>query len=159
MSFGVAVMTAGVCYSIAERPGIVPGFIIGYAANQSKAGFLGGLLMAFVIGYFIQWMKTWKLPKWMVGLMPVMIIPVIATFVCGVAFFAIVAKPMAIAMNALQGLDHEPQRRLQVHHRRSYRRRHGLRYGRSVNKTASWQPMHWVLTVSMDQCQPRSSAA
>ena len=68
-------MTAGVCYSIAERPGIVPGFIIGYAANQSKAGFLGGLLMAFVIGYFIQWMKTWKLPKWMVGLMPVMIIP------------------------------------------------------------------------------------
>ena len=25
MSFGVAVMTAGVCYSIAERPGIVPG--------------------------------------------------------------------------------------------------------------------------------------
>ena len=103
MSFGVAVMTAGVCYSIAERPGIVPGFVIGYAANQSKAGFLGGLLMAFVIGYFIQWMKTWKLPKWMVGLMPVMIIPVIATFVCGVAFFAIVAKPMAIAMNALQG--------------------------------------------------------
>ena len=103
MSFGVAVMTAGVCYSIAERPGIVPGFIIGYAANQSKAGFLGGLLMAFVIGYFIQWMKTWKLPKWMVGLLPVMIIPVIATFVCGVAFFAIVAKPMAIAMNALQG--------------------------------------------------------
>ena len=58
MSFGVAVMTAGVCYSIAERPGIVPGFVIGYAANQSKAGFLGGLLMAFVIGYFIQWMKT-----------------------------------------------------------------------------------------------------
>ncbi len=102
MSFGVPVMTAGVCYSIAERPGIVPGFIIGYAANMSKAGFLGGLLMAFVIGYLILWMKTWKLPKWMVGLMPVMIIPVLATLISGVLFFAVVCKPMAMLMNALQ---------------------------------------------------------
>ncbi len=102
MSFGVAVMTAGVAYSISERPGIVPGFIIGYVANQAKAGFLGGLVMAFVIGYFVNWMKTWKLPKWMVGLMPVMIIPVIATLVCGIGFFVVLAKPMAWAMSAIQ---------------------------------------------------------
>ena len=64
MDFAVAVMTAGVSYSIAGRPGIVPGLVIGYCSAQSKAGFLGGLLMAFIIGWFVNWMKTWKLPKW-----------------------------------------------------------------------------------------------
>lgn len=102
MSFGVAVMTAGVAYSISERPGIVPGFIIGFVCNESKAGFLGGLLMGFVIGYTINWMKTWKLPKWMVGLMPVMIIPVLATFVLGAAYLLILMKPMAMVMTAIQ---------------------------------------------------------
>lgn len=102
MGFAVAVMAAGVAYSIAERPGIVPAFIIGFAANTGKAGFLGGLVMAFIIGYFINWMKTWKLPKWMVGLMPVMIIPVIATLVCGVFYFVVINTPFSIAMTALQ---------------------------------------------------------
>lgn len=102
MGFAVAIMTAGVAYSISERPGIVPGFIIGYAANTGKAGFLGGLVMAFVIGYFINWMKTWKMPKWMVGLMPVMIIPVLATFVCGFIYFVFINTPFAYAMTALQ---------------------------------------------------------
>ncbi len=102
MGFAVAVMTAGVAYSIAERPGIVPGFIIGYAANTGKAGFLGGLVMAFIIGYFVNWMKTWKLPKWMVGLMPVMIIPVISTFVCGLIYFIVINTPFSYAMTALQ---------------------------------------------------------
>ena len=31
--------------------------------------------MAFIIGNFVNWMKTWKLPKWCEGLMPVMFIP------------------------------------------------------------------------------------
>ncbi|MFQ8582511.1 MAG: hypothetical protein ACLSA6_08220 [Holdemania massiliensis] len=56
MSFGVR-STAGVCYSIAERPGIVPGFIIGICGKPVESR-LWRLLMAFVIGYFIQWMKT-----------------------------------------------------------------------------------------------------
>ena len=73
MDFAVAVMTAGAAYSIAGRPGIVPGMVIGYCSSQSKAGFLGGMLMAFIIGYVVNWMKGWKLPKWCEGLKPVMI--------------------------------------------------------------------------------------
>jgi len=102
MSFGVAVMTAGVAYSIADRPGIVPAFIVGYICNESKSGFLGGLLMGFVIGYFVNWMKTWKLPKWMVGLMPVLIIPVTTTLVLGVGYFIVLAQPLAFLMDSLQ---------------------------------------------------------
>lgn len=102
MSFGVAVMTAGIAYSISDRPGIVPGFIIGYTANVAKTGFLGGLLMGFIIGYFILWMKTWKLPKALAGLMPVLIIPLTVTFVCGLMFLGVFMAPLAAIMTALQ---------------------------------------------------------
>ncbi len=102
MNFAVAVMTAGVAYAIAGRPGIVPAFVIGYAAAQSKAGFLGGLLMGFVIGYAVLWMKGWKLPKWCKGLLPVLFIPVLATFVCGMLFTVVLMRPMAAAMEAFK---------------------------------------------------------
>ncbi len=102
MNFAVAIMTGYLAFSIAGRPGIVPGMIIGYTCAMSKAGFLGGLLMGFIIGYFILWMKTWKLPKWMQGLMPVMIIPVVATFVCGMLFLVVFCIPLAWVMEVFQ---------------------------------------------------------
>lgn len=102
MSFAVAVLTAGIAYSLAGRPGVVPGLIIGYACTMTKAGFLGGLLMGFVIGYFIIWMKTWKVPKWFAGLMPVMVIPVIATLFCGMLFLGVFAQPIAYVMDVFK---------------------------------------------------------
>ena len=60
MGFAVAVMAAGTSYSIAGRPAIVPGLILGYVASETKAGFLGGLLIAFIIGIFINWIKKFK---------------------------------------------------------------------------------------------------
>lgn len=102
MGFAVAVMTAGIAYSLAGRPGIVPGLVIGYACAISKAGFLGGLLMGFVIGYFVLWMKTWKTPKWFAGLMPVMVIPVLGTLVCGMLFLGVFAQPMAFIMDSFK---------------------------------------------------------
>lgn len=41
MSFAVAVMTAGTSYSIAGRPAIVPGLVLGFLATETKAGFIG----------------------------------------------------------------------------------------------------------------------
>lgn len=102
MSFACAVLAAGIAYSMADRPGIVPAFIIGYTANVAKAGFLGAMLMAFVVGWIVKWMETWKMPKALQGLMPVMIIPVLATLISGALFFWIVCKPMAMAMDGIQ---------------------------------------------------------
>ena len=52
-------------------------------------------LMAFIIGWFVNWMKTWKLPKWCEGLMPVMFIPVLSTLVCGMIFLCVFSIPLA----------------------------------------------------------------
>ena len=102
MSFACAVLAAGIAYSMADRPGIVPAFILGYTANVAKAGFLGAMLMAFVVGWIVKWMESWKMPKALQGLMPVMIILVLATLVSGALFFWIVCKPMAMAMDGIQ---------------------------------------------------------
>ncbi|NLH64309.1 MAG: PTS fructose transporter subunit IIC [Erysipelotrichaceae bacterium] len=102
MSFACAVLAAGIAYSMADRPGIVPAFILGYTANVAKAGFLGAMLMAFVVGWIVKWMEGWKMPKALEGLMPVMIIPVLSTLIAGALFFWIVCKPMALCMDAIQ---------------------------------------------------------
>ena len=102
MSFACAVLAAGIAYSMADRPGIVPAFIIGYTANVAKAGFLGAMLRAFIVGFIVRWMEKWKLPKALQGLMPVLIIPVLATLISGALFFMILCRPMALAMEAIQ---------------------------------------------------------
>lgn len=94
MSFVVPVLTAGIAYSIAERPGIAPGLILGQIAVTSKAGFLGGLVAGLVLGYFINWVKTWNLPNWAKGLMPVMIIPFVSSLIVGMAFLLVISKPI-----------------------------------------------------------------
>lgn len=43
MSFVVPVLSAYIAYSIADRPGIAPGLVVGFIANSLKAGFLGGM--------------------------------------------------------------------------------------------------------------------
>lgn len=102
MSFACGVLAAGIAYSMSERPGIVPAFIIGYAANQAKAGFIGAMIMAFIIGWLVNQFKKAKLPQSFMGLMPVLIIPVGVTFIAGVLFFGIACKPMAMGMQAIQ---------------------------------------------------------
>ena len=102
-NWAYAFLCAGIAYSIADRPGIVPGFAIGYfAGGPTKTGFVGAMLMGFLVGYFVKWMKTWKMPKPLQGLMPVLIIPVIATCVATFVFFGVLMKPLSAIMIAFQ---------------------------------------------------------
>ncbi|MBO0456009.1 PTS fructose transporter subunit IIC [Enterococcus hulanensis] len=102
MSFAVAVMTAGTGYSIAGRQAIVPGLILGFVATETKAGFFGGLILAFLIGYVVNFFKKLSVPPWLKGLMPVLIIPVLATFICGMAFLLLLSPPLAFIMDRFQ---------------------------------------------------------
>jgi len=102
-NWAYAFLCAGIAYSIADRPGIVPGFAIGYyAGGPTKTGFVGAMIMGFLIGYFVKWMKTWKLPRALQGLMPVLIIPVVATAVGAFVFFGVFMKPISTLMIAFQ---------------------------------------------------------
>ncbi len=103
----IPVMGAYVAYSIAGRPGLTPGFILGYIANNAigetgaKSGFLGALLMGIIAGYFVQWMKSWKVPNYIKSIMPILIIPLVSTFTLGVAYIYIFAVPLQGLLNWL----------------------------------------------------------
>lgn len=99
MSLVVPVICAAIAYSIADRPAIAPGLILGFVATYTYTGFIGGIVAAFMVGYFVLFLKkNLKLPKSMQGLMPVLIIPMLTTLVCGFAFFTIIGKPIAVFM-------------------------------------------------------------
>src|SRR5215510_5192940 len=48
------VIATGISYSIANKPGIAPGFIIGLTAISIEAGFIGGIIGGFIAGYLAQ---------------------------------------------------------------------------------------------------------
>ena len=52
-----------VAFSIADRPGLVPGMAFGMMASQMSAGFLGALAGGFLAGYIALTLKKIKLPK------------------------------------------------------------------------------------------------
>ena len=98
MSLVVPVITASIAYSIGDRPAIAPGLILGFVCTYISAGFIGGILAAFCVGYFVLFLKKYlKLPKTMQGLMPVLIIPLVTTLVVGFLFFTVIGTPIGLA--------------------------------------------------------------
>lgn len=99
------VIATGISYSIAEKPGIAPGFIVGLIANSIDAGFIGGILGGFVTGYLvIGIIKYLKVPKWMKGLMPTLIIPLVTTLLGGLIMIYVIGTPITLFTQTLTSL-------------------------------------------------------
>ena len=88
-----------ISYSIADRPGIAPGFLMGQIASFLGAGFLGGMILVGYIALFIK--KNLKVPKWAEALMPMMIIPTLSAIIAGLIMFFVIGNPIVWATNAL----------------------------------------------------------
>lgn len=100
-----AVISAAIAYSIADRPGIAPGLLMGMIANSMGAGFLGGMLGGYLAGYFVNFLKkNLHVPKWAEGLMPMMIIPFVASAVVGGFMFFVIGPPIAAASASLTSM-------------------------------------------------------
>jgi len=106
-AFGLMIPVLGgyIAYSIADRPGIVPGFVGGALASTIGAGFLGALLAGFIAGYTVVLIKkVIKLPKSLEGLMPVLIIPVLATLLIGLVMLYLGSPITAVNKAMSDGL-------------------------------------------------------
>ena len=67
--------------------------ILGFICTEIKAGFIGGIVAGFLVGYLVLAVKKYvKLPSAMQGLMPVMVIPVLVTAVASVLMFTVVGS-------------------------------------------------------------------
>ena len=90
------VVSTGVSFAIADKPGIAPGFLVGLISNLIKAGFLGGLLGGYVAGWLtVLIVKSIKVPAWAQGLMPTLIIPFLSSILSGAVMFYILGTPIA----------------------------------------------------------------
>ncbi|QIK82594.1 PTS fructose transporter subunit IIC [Sanguibacter sp. HDW7] len=103
LAFGflVPVLSGYIAYAIADRPGLVPGFVGGAAAGFIGAGFLGGLVTGFAAGFVALWISRWKVAKGVRGIMPVVVIPLLSSLVIGVLMLVLLGRPIAAAMDGL----------------------------------------------------------
>lgn len=105
----IPVLAGYIAYSISGKPALAPGFVLGYLVNNAvnvngtdvSTGFLGAMIMAVLAGYFVKWMKTWKVNSTIQTIMPVLIIPILSTLILGMAYIYILAYPLSLFMNWL----------------------------------------------------------
>lgn len=111
MGLMVPILTAYIAQSIADRPGLVIGFIVGMIANTNGTGFLGGIVGGFLAGGIILLLQRLlkKLPKSLDGLKAIFLLPVLGIFIAGFLMWYISA-PMEFInkalMNFLSGFQH-----------------------------------------------------
>ncbi|RCL02127.1 MAG: fructose-specific IIB component [Candidatus Tokpelaia sp. JSC189] len=101
-SLMVPALAGFIAYSIADRPGIAPGMIGGLLAQNIGAGFLGGIIAGIIAGYTVRLaIRVIRLPRNLQGLMPVLVLPLLATLITGLLMIYAVGAPVAAILNFL----------------------------------------------------------
>ena len=103
LAFGflVPALAGYISFAIADRPGIAPGFTAGAVAVFVGGGFIGGIVGGLIAGFAALWISGWKVPQWFRGLMPVVIIPLLASLIVGLLMFFLLGRPLAAVTSGL----------------------------------------------------------
>ncbi|SOD86143.1 fructose-specific PTS transporter subunit EIIC [Streptomyces sp. Ag109_G2-15] len=98
----IPILSGYIAYAIADRPALVPGMIGGWIANtgalydsQAGAGFIGAIVTGFLAGYLVLWIKKVRVPKFVQPIMPIIVIPIVATTALGLFFVYVIGKPIS----------------------------------------------------------------
>jgi fructose PTS system EIIBC or EIIC component len=99
--FLVPALAGYIAFAIADRPGIAPGFTAGAVAVFVGGGFIGGIVGGLIAGFTALWISRIDVPRWLRGLMPVVIIPLVASLVVGLLMFLLLGRPLAAVTSGL----------------------------------------------------------
>ncbi|MEU8462594.1 fructose-specific PTS transporter subunit EIIC [Streptomyces sp. NPDC029003] len=104
----IPILSGYIAYAIGDRPALVPGMIGGFIANtgalydsKSGAGFIGAIVTGFLAGYLVLWIKKVKVPKVVQPIMPIIVIPIVATTALGLFFIYVIGKPISWVFETL----------------------------------------------------------
>ncbi|MER5944724.1 fructose-specific PTS transporter subunit EIIC [Streptomyces sp. NPDC001904] len=100
-AFLVPVLAGYIAYGMADRPGLVPGFVGGSIALTVNAGFLGGLAAGLIAGGVVMAIQKVNVPAVLRGIMPVVVIPLVSSIVVGFLMFVVIGKPIASLQSGL----------------------------------------------------------
>lgn len=101
LGFLVPALAGYIAYAIADRPGIAPGFVAGAVSAFMGAGFLGAIVGGLLAGYIAYQIGKLNVARWLRGLMPVVIIPLLASLVASGLMFLILGAPIVALTKAL----------------------------------------------------------
>ena len=101
MSFLVAALAGYIAFAIADRPGIAPGFVAGSVAVLMSAGFIGGIVGGLLAGLAAWWLGSLRVPRWLRGLMPVVIIPLLGSLFASGLLILFLGAPIAALMDLM----------------------------------------------------------
>ncbi|WP_427922064.1 fructose-specific PTS transporter subunit EIIC [Streptomyces sp. cg40] len=98
----VPILSGYIAHAIGDRPALVPGMIGGWIANtgalydsKAGAGFIGAIVTGFLAGYLVLWIKKVRVPKFVQPIMPIIVIPIVATTALGLFFVYVIGKPIS----------------------------------------------------------------
>ncbi len=98
--FMLPILAGFIAMSIADRPGLVAGFVGGAIAANGTSGFLGALAAGFLAGYIVNLIKKLceKLPDSLEGIKPVLLYPVFGVLLMGLSMTFII-EPIVGVIN------------------------------------------------------------
>ncbi|WP_437113772.1 fructose-specific PTS transporter subunit EIIC [Streptomyces roseoverticillatus] len=98
----IPVLSGYIAYAIGDRPALVPGMVGGWVASHGElydskagAGFIGAIATGFLAGYLVLWIKKVRVPDFVRPVMPIIVIPVVATTSLGLFFIYVIGRPIA----------------------------------------------------------------
>lgn len=98
----VPILSGYIAYAIGDRPALVPGMIGGWIANdgslyhsEAGAGFIGAIVTGFLAGYLVLWIKKVRVPNLVRPIMPIIVIPIVATTALGLFFIYVIGQPIS----------------------------------------------------------------
>ncbi|MEU5430330.1 fructose-specific PTS transporter subunit EIIC [Streptomyces olivoreticuli] len=98
----IPILSGYIAYAIGDRPALVPGMVGGWIAGHGElydskagAGFIGAIATGFLAGYLVRWIKKVEVPKFVRPIMPVIVIPIVATSALGLFFIYVIGRPIS----------------------------------------------------------------
>ncbi|MFA0084317.1 fructose-specific PTS transporter subunit EIIC [Vibrio sp. 10N.261.51.F12] len=107
----IPILSGYIAYAIADRPGLAPGLIGGWIANngsfygaEAGTGFIGAIVAGLLVGYFVKWVTSRNYHKFIQPLVPIMIAPITGSLFISALFIFVIGAPIASLMDGLNAM-------------------------------------------------------
>lgn len=105
------ILSGFIAFSIAGRASLAPAMIGAMVATDGEilgteggTGFIGCIIVGYLIGYLVKWMNSWNIAKEFKPMMPIFIIPLTGVAVVSALFIFVLGKPVTLITDMLNSL-------------------------------------------------------
>lgn len=97
----IPVLGGYIAFSMADKPGLAPGFISAYLAQEVGAGFIGGILAGYLSGFIMKQLKKIPVHEKYAIVKTVFLYPLVGTLLSGGIIVFVIGEPIAVLMEMM----------------------------------------------------------